>query len=323
MVELQTTWGWLVAAYLFLGGLGAGTMITISVIRLVSKDNFNSTIRFGAWASAVILGLGAFLLLLDVGVPLRAIVLFRSFVHMQSWMAIGAWLLFIGIAVSFIYALAATESTAEWISSRWQWFGKNIEKIQTVLSVIGIPLGIGIGMYTGFLLSVLQFRPLWHTWVLPILFTLSALDTGLALVMAYAVAKEKAPLLNRMLHYLEIAVVIVIPLEVIALIGFVFNGLNGSATAAQSAGLLVNGLLSPYFWILVVVLGLGVPLVVSVLGLARQTKGSNAAALPLIGAACCLVGGFSLRALVLLAGLPVPLASPNLLHILQGLTFLP
>ena len=34
MVELQTTWGWLPAIYLFLGGLGAGAFLTVSILRL-------------------------------------------------------------------------------------------------------------------------------------------------------------------------------------------------------------------------------------------------------------------------------------------------
>ena len=31
MVELQTTWSWLPAIYLFLGGLSAGAFLTVSI----------------------------------------------------------------------------------------------------------------------------------------------------------------------------------------------------------------------------------------------------------------------------------------------------
>lgn len=319
MVELQTRWGWMVATYLFLGGIGAGSLIAASVIRLVSGRKFLHTVRFGAWASTAAFAVGSFLLLLDVGVPLRAIVLFRSFVHFTSWMAIGAWLLFTGIVVGLLYALATTQVTSDWIGTRWKWFGRHIDAIQRAFSIIGIPLGLAIGAYTGMLLSVLQFRPLWHTWVLPALFVLSALDTGLALIMIYATTKERSPGVERLHYFIEITVVVIVPLEVLALAGFVFTALHGSADAVHSANLLLNGVLSPYFWALVVALGLGVPLLVCGTRLSGLAK--NAAALPLIGAACCLTGGLALRSLVLLAGLPASLTSPGLAQFINGVTF--
>jgi formate-dependent nitrite reductase membrane component NrfD len=87
VTELQTTWGWLVAIDLFCGGLAAGAFVTIALLALLTGERFKSTIRFGAWASALLVALGALTLLLDVGKPFRAIVLFRSFVHLDSWMA--------------------------------------------------------------------------------------------------------------------------------------------------------------------------------------------------------------------------------------------
>lgn len=321
MPELQMTWGWMVAAYLFLGGIGAGSLIAASVLRLASGRRFTNTVRFGAWASMVAFAVGSFLLLLDVGVPLRAIVLFRSFVRFNSWMAIGAWLLFAGIGIGLLFALSTTRLTSDWIGTRWKWFGRNVESIQRVFSIIGIPLGLGIGAYTGMLLSVLQFRPLWHTWVLPALFVLSALDTGLALIMIYATTKERAEGVERLHYFIEIGVVTIVPLEAIALAGFVLTALNGSADAVLSAELLLHGPLSPYFWALVVALGLGVPLLVCGTRLSGLAK--DAPTLPIIGAASCLTGGLALRALVLLAGMPASLTSPALAQFLNGVTFVP
>lgn len=321
MVELQTRWGWMVATYLFLGGMGAGSLIAASVIQLVSGRKFIHTISFGAWASMLAFAVGSFLLLLDVGVPLRAIVLFRSFVHLNSWMAIGAWLLIAGIGIGLLFALSTTQLTSEWIGARWKWFGRNVQPIQRVFSIVGIPLGLGVGAYTGMLLSVLQFRPLWHTWVLPVLFVLSALDAGLALIMIYATTKERAAGVERLHYFIEIAVVLIVPLEALALAGFVLTALNGSPDAVLSAELLVHGPLSPYFWALVVALGLGAPLLVCASRLSGLAK--NAVALPIVGAASCLTGGLALRALILLAGLPASLTSPALAQFINGVTFVP
>lgn len=85
---------------------------------------------------------------------------------------------------------------------------------------------------------------------------------------------------------------------------------------------MLNGQLSIPFWALVVGLGLGLPLLMCLLQLSGLTRRVPFLA-PLVGATSCLVGGFTLRSLVLLAGLPVMLASPDLFQILSGARFLP
>ena len=51
MVELQTTWSWLPAIYLFLGGLGAGAFLTVSVLRLAKPGRFKKTVTGGVWTA--------------------------------------------------------------------------------------------------------------------------------------------------------------------------------------------------------------------------------------------------------------------------------
>jgi formate-dependent nitrite reductase membrane component NrfD len=69
MTEIQSTWGWLVAFYLFLGGLGAGAFVAIGIVSLATGERFKSTVRFGAWVSAIAIGVGTLFLLIDVGKP--------------------------------------------------------------------------------------------------------------------------------------------------------------------------------------------------------------------------------------------------------------
>jgi formate-dependent nitrite reductase membrane component NrfD len=322
MVHLQTEWSWLVAFYLFLGGLGAGAMVTASIVALATRERFRSTVRFATWASAIVIALGTACLLLDVGRPFRALILFRSFVQFGSWMTIGAWLLFAAIALNGLCALSWTQPVTEWLSKRWGWLPRMLGTVRTVLHVVAIPVNLAVAVYTGMLLSAVAFRPFWHTLLLPALFTASALDTGVGLVTAYATLRERSDGVRRLRMWLEISVIALIALEGTALYFFVQANLQGAREAVTGAGLLLNGQLSLAFWALVVGTGLGLPLLMCVVQLSGLSRRLPLLA-PMVGVTSCLVGGFTLRTLVLLAGLPVALTSPDLQQMLVGARFLP
>ncbi len=322
MAQLQTTWGWWIAIYLFLGGLGAGAMVTAAVVALATRERFRSTIRFAAWASTIALAVGTACLLFDVGKPFRALVLFRSFVKLNSWMTIGAWLLLAAMLVNGLLALFWTEPVLAWLGKRWGPFQSRRQIWRTILAIIAIPLNLGVAIYTGMLLGALDFRPFWHTLLLPCLFTVSALDTGMGLVTAYATLRERAEGVKKLRLGLEIGVISLIALEGVALTLFLRAGLHGSLDASRSAALLVNGPLSVFFWALVVGVGLGIPLLTCIAqlsGLARRLP----VLAPLLAITSCLIGGLVLRRVILAAGLPIMLSSPSFIQAFEGVRFLP
>jgi formate-dependent nitrite reductase membrane component NrfD len=322
MEGLQTTWGSLIAVYLFLGGLGAGCFVATSVIALTTGERFRSTVRFGAWASAITIVVGTLMLLIEVGKPFRALVLFKSFSNLQSWMAIGAWLVFGAILFNGLFALFWTESVLRWVGARVRFLEKKRKVFRTVLAAPGIFLNLGVAFYTGVLLGVLPFRPFWNTWWLPALFTVSALDTGIGLVTAYATLRERGEGATRLRRILEVSVITLIVIEGVVLGYYLHKMLNGSADAARAAQLLIRGAVSPVFWIIVVGLGLAVPLLVCL----SQLSGSLRRAvvvLPLVAITSCLLGGLALRFVVLWAGIPASLSSPSMMQTLAGIRFVP
>ncbi|MBM3150374.1 MAG: hypothetical protein FJZ88_10190 [Chloroflexi bacterium] len=322
MTELQTVWTWLPAVYLFLGGLGAGAFCAVAMIGLVTGERFKTTVRFGAWASAVAIALGTLALLLDVGQPLRALILFKSFVNFNSWMTIGAWLLFGAILLDGLFALFWTDRVLAWFGRRWKPLEEKRSVWRAILAIIGIPVGLGVAVYTGVLLGVLPFRPFWNTWLLPALFTASALDTGVGLVTAYATLRERGEGVARLRTILEVSIVALILIEGVVLGYYLQTMLQGSADAARAARLLTSGALSLIFWIIVVGLGLAVPFLVCLTQLSGLVKRATAV-LPLLGITSCLLGGLVLRSVVLWAGVPASLSSPSLMQILAGIRFIP
>lgn len=334
-VVLQTKWGTLVALYLFLGGLAAGTLCVSAVLGLKWKEKFEKTVVFGAWAGTLFLIIGVLFLVAETSMPFRAMMLWQSFTNFSSWMTIGAWLLVLGIATAAIYAIAATVT----MRGGKEFWGS----LQKILSILIIPISVFIALYTGILLGVLEAHPLWNTWLLPLLFTVSALDTGVALVLGFMIVHEptrrkiftkspdKKPEENdstndvdsstntssfdsktdvetvaKVTNLLEKATIVLVVCELIVLTIFLVMVSGASEVGAISVGLMISGPLAVPFWLLFVACGLVVPLGISVFvvvkhGIAEQQKTLAS----LAGVALCMAGGCTLRFLILLAGLPV------------------
>jgi formate-dependent nitrite reductase membrane component NrfD len=276
------------------------------------------------WAAALCLILGLLLLLLELITPLRGLLLWQSFSNVTSWMTIGAWVVMAAVLVFLMTAVLTFPS----IRNRYRQERAKREKIDVVgkvLAIVGIALGLGVAVYTGILLMWVPGVPLWRTFLLPCLFTVSALDTGVALVEIIAlVFYKKSPLSKKSLLLLEKSVIALVVLETAVLIVFAMAMLNGntgsaeasesfSETAIASIQLLITGDLAPYFWALFVGCGLFVPLLSAIIGLLGHKR---VRVIPMaFGALAALAGGCALRFLILLAGQHVDLVSDTLLRL--------
>lgn len=253
---LQTQWGWQIAVYLFLGGLGAGTLFVAACLQLKHPDELHKSERFAGWAGVFCLAIGTLLLLTDVRMPERALIMWQSFSNPGSWMAIGAWLLFCGIIVAGIFALMFTDPLVKALP----WLAKG----RKAFSIILLPLATCIAAYTGILLCVVVAHPLWNTPLLPVLFVISALDTGIALMSLFITLREKAPehaaLVTSTSARFEKTTKILVLLEVIVLVILLALVASGSEVGARSVNILLTGTLAPQFWLLFIVVGLAVPL---------------------------------------------------------------
>jgi len=316
MDNLQTVWNWQPALYLFLGGMGAGAFIAAAVLFFIDKDGHKKTISTSIWAAAACIIVGLVLLLTELIFPLRGLLLWQSFSNFSSWMAIGAWVLFAAVIIFVIAGLLTTDKIMG-IFFKKDSALKALALPTLIVLVVGAVLALGVAAYTGILLMSAPGIPLWNTWLLPCLFTVSALDTGIALVVVVSAIHAKKEKMSSKVHKLsELAVMALVVLELIVLAVFIVvmlsgNGSSGSAatTATESIKILLQGTLAPLFWGLFIVIGLVVPLAAAVLVTFVHKapkegddakKGVN---FSLIGAIGALVGGCTLRFLIVLAGL--------------------
>ena len=314
---LQLTWSWQPALYLFLGGMGAGAFVMAAVLFLIDRTRHRLIVCVSMWAALASLAVGLLLLLSELITPARGLLMWQSFGHFTSWMTYGAWGAFAAMAVFAVSALLATRPVGVWLATKWKWFEKHGVALRRVLAVVGIVLGAFVAVYTGMLLMSAGGVPLWNTPLLPALFTVSAFDTGVALVEIVAILlSKKDALAPKARVILERAVVVLVLVECVVMAAFLASmlGADGQtamgATAASSAALLVSGGLAACFWGMVVACGLVLPLVMAAAGLVLHRRGGKKpcskrlqGALMAIGAAGALIGGCELRFLILAAGI--------------------
>ena len=160
---------------------------------------------------------------------------------------------------------------------------------------LGAVFGLGVAMYTGVLLWSAHSIPLWNTPLIPVLFTVSALDAGASVILA-ALLFEKSDRASLFIKRVSIALVVLIVLEACTLAALFSLHLGGSMSQVLSANTLLKGDLSIQFWVLVVIVGLAIPFVLTVLELAHVVRKPELSRLMHFGAAACaLAGGFTLR----------------------------
>jgi len=333
MTELQLVWGWQPALYLFLGGMGGGAFVMSAVLFRTDFKNCRKTIERSMWAAALCLIVGLLLLLSELVFPLRGMLLWQSFSHWTSWMTFGAWVVFAAVIDFCISAFLLSDkrksakagkeqgekAEAEKNAEAKKYLSPDRSSLCKVLVTIGAVLGVLVAVYTGLLLMSAPGVPLWNTGLLPCLFTVSALDTGIALVEIIATASSKQSTPADSTHKLfGKSVLCLASLEIVILATFLGTMLaGGSATAssltgAYSASLLMSGALAPYFWILVVICGLVVPITVNAIGLRKSGKHPIQAVMT--AATCALVGGCALRFVIVLAGVHADVVAESVMR---------
>ena len=323
---MHPTWGWIVAIYLFLGGLAAGAFLVAAVLELTGKrdrSDFSPITLAGAVATGPILIVGVLLLVLDLGAGLREpwrIPL--MWIHLSSVMTWGVWILSLFIPVSLIYGFLEVidqypEAWRRVTSRRWaRWLvslqGPALRRAKRILAILGSVLAVLTALYTGVLLSAVgPAVPLWSTpilpfvpiSVLPLLFLVSAIATGVALTVDVAATLYTADIGHRIkgLSLIHLALVL---LEALLLGLLLVGALVSGGSAAQAVEIMLTGPYSVVFWVFFVLPAFVFPFILNSYELARGRHSASVGAAVGVGV---LVAGLFLRYLILANGIPVAL----------------
>lgn len=288
----QDAWGWKVAAYLFASGMGAGAYAVGAVARHLGPD-WRVAATAGLLLGPLLVGPATLFLVWDLGRPagfMRAARRPRS-----SWISRG-----VVILTGFVLVSAAHVVLGAWLGRE-----------PVLLSIAGELLALLTMVYTGLLLGAVRPIPAWSTPILPLLFVVSSLSTGLmavdgAVTLATALTGNGPPVVLRALRTIDLAL---LGLEAVVIALYLALG-HATAAARASTSLLLRGWLAPRFWGGVALAGLGLPCVIQVVELAQP--GTGPAWLAIASSGLGLAGGLILRHVVIAAGVRTPLAAAGM-----------
>jgi formate-dependent nitrite reductase membrane component NrfD len=290
-LRAQTKWRGLIASYLFLAGLGAGAYFTGVVAGFLGED-WVEVSKIGVALGWPCVFVGTIFLIADLGTPAN---FWRAFMRPgTSWVSRGTIIISIFMVLSFLHLIF------------WIWpFGvlEDTAPILDVLGVIGAVFAVGTMIYTGLLLGANRPIAFWSTALVPVLFLLSALSTGMMAVMFVSTiggGDHSDPVSN--LARVDIVLLVI---EIVVVVMYL-QATHRVPESRESARLLLSGSVAPLFWVGVAACGLAVPLVLELLGV-YALEGSAVEAATIVAALSGMIGGWCLREVVLLGGIHAPL----------------
>lgn len=135
----------------------------------------------------------------------------------------------------------------------------NLNRLKGLVAVAAIPVALLVGVYTGVLLSVLGARPFWNNPMLPMLFLVSALKTGMAAVCMAAWFVKRSGHEDReqvsassLMRTADVALML---LSIVAIALFVFGLYTSPQSSSEVTGLIMGGPFTFLFWGMAVVVG--------------------------------------------------------------------
>ncbi|MBU2511541.1 polysulfide reductase NrfD [bacterium] len=167
--------------------------------------------------------------------------------------------------------------------------------------VLGGFAAILTGIYTGFMLSFCKSLPFWNTGLLPVVIVNAGIADGLALVMGIGLYTGGVDILT-----LEAVTRILLLVNILLISTYLLNSTYRSDTAKLSSKELVAGKLAIHFWLGVIVMGIAVPLVISLIGYFGSEVSHSVLIVAII---CHTVGAFALKYCILKVGIYQPLLS--------------
>lgn len=288
-------WSWEIPVYLFLGGLTAGIMGFAAYAVLANKDRelpFAHN-RIALWAP-IALSIGMTALFLDLEHKLYVFRFYTSF-QPTSPMSWGAWILVLIYPLMVLQTLSTLRlgypRLAGWLERLpLGHTALNLsETLRRLVATLIIPLAVGLGIYTGVLLSAFNARPFWNTGLLGPLFLISGLSTAGAVALIGArLACER--------HFFTRTDIFLISVELTLIALLIINLGTGPAQQLEAMHMVMGGEYTVPFWLWFVLPGLLVPLILEILEMRGVCNFSLTASL------LVLYGGYMLRHLTVELG---------------------
>ena len=285
-----------IGQYFFFTGLSAGSFVISVIATLLGRKEFKPIGKITALLAPILLIIAPLNLILDLEQPLRFWHLF-VFYNWTSPITYGSFLLTAYPVMGVIYAIMVYT---------------NRQKAAKILGILGIPLAISVHGYTGFILALAKARALWNTAAMPTIFLVSAMVSGIGLVVIIAAARwkwfDKAATVEqrekdkRLIIQLAQFMAYIIMLDLFLILSDILVLLTAHSDAYQAGMLILTGNFAPLFLGVEIFLGSLVPMVL-VLGPTRKSMKAIVIASILVK-----IGVYAMRFVMVIGGQSIPLS---------------
>jgi molybdopterin-containing oxidoreductase family membrane subunit len=196
-------WGLWVAAYIYFIGLSAGSFLISALVYVFGVKRFEAIGRTALFTALVTLLLALLSIWADLGHMTRAwhVLAYPNFASPMAWMIwlYGAYSLLLAVELWFLIRrdLVVGAKETGWRARVYRVLAlgsrddsdtsaAHDRRVVRVLATIGVPVAIMFHGGVGALFGVVAARPAWNSGLFPILFLLSALASGGALLVLVA-----------------------------------------------------------------------------------------------------------------------------------------
>lgn len=249
---MEILWDYRVVLDLFLGGVGIGAFLFATILYVIDSERFDKGIKRAWVISPILIILGLFLLLTELGRPLNVIKAVYN-TNSTSVMSIGMFLQ--GICVALMLLIVSKLFTS-----------KLSQVPKALIYTSGLFAGF-VGIYHGFLLTGIE-RIAW-TDSIPSIFFISSILAGSSLVTILTLDGEKNKELISILK-LPIVFNIILSLQIVSIFSWVYSlAIRGAETKLVYSELMTT--FGSAFWLFVIV-GLIIPIVLFTIMLLKKIE---------------------------------------------------
>ena len=290
--EIEIHWSILIVVYPYVTGLVAGAFILASLVKIFNVKALQPTYRLSLLTALAFLLIAPLPLLLHLGRPERFYEILLTpnvtsamamFGFVYAWYLMGVLLLEIWFEYrrDLVVLAGQGRGVLRQIHRALSLYSTDVSdaarafdrKAIRAITVIGIPSAFLLHGYVGFIFGSVKANPWWSSVLMPIVFLMSAIVSGIAMVIfLYMVltALRKEPLdmlcLDTVTSYLFYAVIVDFSLEALDFIHRLYE-------SEESVGILAKLITDKLFMsllVLQILLGMFIPLGILVLAKARQ-----------------------------------------------------
>jgi Ni/Fe-hydrogenase subunit HybB-like protein len=290
--EIEIHWSILIVVYPYITGLVAGAFILASLVKVFNIKEVQPTYRLSLLTALAFLLVAPFPLLLHLGHPERSFEIFLTpnltsamamFGFVYAWYLMAVLLLEIWFEYRRELVIRAGREVfpLNWVHRALSLFSTDTSEASAafdrkaikVITIIGIPSAFLLHGYVGFIFGSVKANPWWGSVLMPIVFLMSAIVSGIALVVfLYMVltAMRNEPIdmrcLDKITSYLFYAVIVDFSLEALDFI----HRLYQSEESVKILGKLITHKLFMSLLVLQILLGMFIPLGIMILAKWRK-----------------------------------------------------